>query len=226
MVGANVHIHLAVGQATAEEARIDGIPVETGPVEIEQQAVFHIPLRKQIGLELRRARQAPLRPGPDVNGALGALKIVDVGVALLADRPAVAGNQVGRLGADVDVGRSGGLEEWQLVQHVGDELTRAGIGEVRPHDRVVHRLIADVDLLGQRALPQVEEGGTQRQVLARRIVESSAEQCLRLDVEQAVALQGDPDGLAALEQAVVDDAHPTQVVVDGVVLVFNQTRTS
>ena len=226
VVGANLHVHLPVGETATEETRINGVPIQTGPVEVEQEAVLHVPLRKQVGLQLRRTGQAPLRPRTDVNGTLGALEIVDVGVALLADRPAVARNQVGRFRTDVDVGRSRRLEERQLVQHVGDELTRAGIRKVRPHDGVVHRLVADVDLLGQRALPQVQEGRPEGQVFTWRVIEAGAQQRLGLDVEQAVALEGDPDGLAALEQSVIDDAHPAEIVVDRVVLILDEPRPS
>ena len=78
--------------------------------------------------------------------------------------------------------------------------------------------------MGQRTLPHVEEGGAHVEVVARHVVKSGAKQGLRLNAEQRIGLQRDANGLTGLEKAIVDDAHPSQVVVDRVIPVFFQTH--
>ena len=223
VVGTHLQINLTVLQPPSEETRVDRVPIQARPVVVEQQAVLHIPLRKQVGLELRGAGQAPLGPRPNVDGALRPFKVVDVRVSLLAHGPAVAWNEVGGFSAEVDVGRSRRFQEGQLIQHVRDELARPGVGKVGPHDGVVHRFIADVHLLGQGSLAQVEEGCPQGEVFTGGIIKSGPQQGLGLDVEQAVALQRYANRLSTLQQTIIDDPDPSEVVVDRVVLVLNQT---
>ena len=226
VIGPYIHVHLSIGKTTTKETRINGVPIQARTVVVEQQAVLHIAFGKQVRLQLGRARQAPLCPRPYINGTLRPFKVIDVGIALLANCTAVTGNQIGRFSTEIDVGGGRGLQEGQLVQHVRDEFTRSRERKVSPHDGVVDRLVPDVDLLGQRTLSQIEEGGTHCHVFAWSIVESRTQQRLGLNVEKAVALQGHADWLTTLQKAIVDDAHTAQIVVHRVVLILNQPGTT
>ena len=171
-----------------------------------------------------RRRQEPAVDRTQIDGALRPLEIVDVGRALVPHRSTVPWNQVRAFRRDVEGGLRRGVVKRQPVDELGQQAAFRLPRKVGPHHRVVHGLVPHVHLPCQRPLPHVEQRGSDVEVVAGHVIEPRAHEGLRLDVEQRVRLQGNLDGLAGFKQPVVDDPHPPEVVVDGVVPVFDEAH--
>ena len=184
-------VDLAVCLGTAvDQRRLDGVPTQARAVGVELQVVVG---RIALG-EFRVATSwggghEPTVDSTQVDGALGTFKIVHVGRAFVANGAAVSWNQVSALGADVEGGLRLGVVERQGIDQVGEQLALRLPRKVRPHDRVVHGLVAHVDLSGQGPFAHVQERGPHREVVAHHVIEPRAQQGLRLDVEQRVRLE-------------------------------------
>ena len=138
----------------------------------------------------------------------------------------MAWNQIGTLRGNVNGRLRRRLVERQLVHDVREQLAFRLPREIRPQHRVVHRLIADVHLLRQRSFAKVQHRGTDFRTIAENVIEPRANHRLGLNREQGVAFERHFDVPAGFQQSIIDDAHPTEVVINGVILVFNQPNAT
>ncbi len=175
---------------------------------------------------LRRAGKVPEGDALDVNAALGALKVVDIGdLALRAARRGKPGDEVGKLGGEAEVGGRLGLNTRQQVHQLGDERHLVLVVQVETPNGVARRLLAEVILLRQRLLIEVHEGAANVEVGGYLIVQVGAQQALGHHAERIV-LAAHADGGAAAEYALVDDTHGAHGVIYGVIDILNQRHAA
>ena len=187
VVLAHLGVHLAVLQRAAVDERwIDGVPAQTCPVVVGRGVVFQTGLGEATVLPTRRRRQEPPVDGAQVNRALGPLKIVDVRCALVPHRAAVPWNQVSAFRRDVEGGLRRRVVEGQPVDELCQQAALGLPRKVGPNHRVVHGLVPHVHLPGQRPLAHVQQGGPNVEIVAGHVIESCAQEGLRLNVEERV----------------------------------------
>ena len=93
------------------------------------------------------------------------------------------GHELGELARHADARRRRGADRGYLVQEVGEPHELLVVGEVYAPHGVVDYLVADVYLLGQRFLGEVEQRGAYLEVLVELVLGVEAEQCLALHGE-------------------------------------------
>ena len=159
MIAFDFSTHLSVFQSgTPEKLRVYGIPTQRRTVVIVNQAVFNVAFREQSRLQLWGGSQEPAVDRPNVNRGLTAFEIIDVGVSVLSDGAAVSRDQVRRFSGNVNTRSGRRFVKRQRIDEFGQKLALSLVLEVRSNNGIVNRLVADVDLLGQRPFTQIEHG--------------------------------------------------------------------
>ena len=89
-------------------------------------------------------------------------------------------HKLGELGIDLERGGGGGIDGRHLVKQVGEPLKILLIAEIGAPHRVVDKLVAEVHLLGECLLREVEDCSADGEILVESILSIQPEECLPL----------------------------------------------
>jgi len=184
--------------AAAQKEGINDIPGQQGPVEAKLPLVGQVTLGKE-GLVLGGAGQNPRLAGFQVDGGLGAFKVVDVGVAAFFDDPRVTGDELGKLGFEVNGRRSLGTDQGKLVDSPGDQLAFGRKTGIEAQHQVGDRVHAVIHFLGQGPLLHVKGGGPQVEPVGKSVVGMGPQQTLPLHGEEILTFRRHLDGRSRLQ---------------------------
>ena len=205
----------------AIEERVDGVPCHLATVESTRQPRLVLVLREHGW----HAGENPRGRCHHVDAGLGALEVVEVGgVVLRAAR--LSGYQLSELAREGDVGRLREVQEWYLVEHIGEPLALLLPVHVDAPEGVVERLVAHRHLGEQRLLAQVQEGTAQLEVLREVVLPVETEHGLSRHAIVGVALQRHVDRRSGIDDALVEDGHLASIVIHRVVRAFAQRNTT
>ena len=219
------------GTAVVEQ-RVNDVPRHPGSVESVSQLTTRRGgdghsrgLREEVGLSLRGGSHHPVAHRHQVDGRLSGLKIIDIGCTTLTDLTVVARNEMGKLAVEIQVRFGGRIVESQQINSFREKRHLGLISEIHTPNQVVDRLIAIIDLIGDRTLAQIQQRGTHREILGENIIQIHTEHAL-VGLIGIVYLRRDLNRRSGSQDALVDDRHHTHVVVDGVVDIFRQLHTA
>ena len=120
--------HLAIRIDARLQDGIDGVPAQSSTIVVRSEVIFQRRFRKQVAdasvLATRGGRQKPAVDRPQINGALGSFKVVDVRNApiVLVHGSGMAWNEVSPFRTDVKCGLGRRTVKRQSVHQLGDQV--------------------------------------------------------------------------------------------------------
>ena len=134
----------------------------------------------------------------------------------------LAGDELGELGGERDVGGLGDVEQGQLVEHVGEPLALLFPVEVDAPQRVVERLGSHGHLGGEGLLGEMAQRTAHLEVLAEVVFPVDAEHGLPRLAVVGIAFRRHLHLRPGVEDALVEDGDLAGRIVDGVVAAFGE----
>ena len=136
------------------------------------------------------------------------------------------GNQVCKLRIEGDLARFAQVQQRQFVKHIGKPLAFAFVGHVHPPKRILDGLITHRRLGCQRHFGHMHDGGAYHQVRIELIVQVKPHHRLALHLHGRLVFQRDADRRTGRDNAFVQDGHHTGSIIDGIIHIFGQYRTT
>ena len=168
----------------AIEQGVDGIPRHLTAVESTCQSRFIFVLREHRW----HTGKYPGCRGHHVYRCRGVLEVVQIGSIVLRTT-GLPGYQLRKFSRKGDLGWLGKMQEWYLVQHIGQPLTLLLPVEVDTPKCIFERFLSHSDLGKQRLLTQMLEGTAHLEILGEVILPVQTEHGFTHHTEIGVAFE-------------------------------------